>query len=199
MSRNDDAPMPLFSSGRERRLWAWTLVVVAGIFSTLGFAKTLAEALSDEVLFGGTWFIGFLLIGVAILVQGLKVRPRGAEIGVALGVAAVYLMVFGRLGVPERTHLFEYGVVAIFIYEALTERASQGRRVPVPAMIALLTTSLVGVFDECIQFFLPSRVFDPIDIGFNSLAALMAVAAVTVLRWARRRTIRMLGSDSGSA
>ena len=63
----------------------------------------------------------------------LRTRPGGAEIGVALGVAAVYLMVFLRMGIPEeRTHLIEYRVVAVFICEALAERASQGRRVPYP-------------------------------------------------------------------
>lgn len=36
----------------------------------------------------------------------LNRRTGGAEIGGALGVAAVYLMVFVRMGIPEeRTHL----------------------------------------------------------------------------------------------
>lgn len=73
------------------------------------------------------------------------------------------------------------------IYEALTERASLGRRVPVPALLAILTTTLVGVLDECIQAFLPSRVFDPIDMLFNFLAGTMSVVASVALAWARRR------------
>ncbi len=35
--------------------------------------------------------------------------------------------------------------------------------------------------------FLPSRVFDPEDILFNVLAAVMAVAASVALGWARLR------------
>ena len=178
--------MPLFSSDRERRLWAWTLAVVVAIYSTLGLATTLVEVLRNRGLFDLTFLVGFLLIGAAILTQGLKARPRGAEIGVALGVAAVYLMVFARMGIPERSHLFEYGVVAVFIYEALTERASQGRRVPVPALLAILATSLVGALDECTQAILPNRVFEWVDIGFNVLAGVMAVAASVALGWARR-------------
>ena len=104
----------------------------------------------------------------------------------ALGVAAVYLMVFARMGIPERSHLFEYSVLAVFIYEALLERANQGRRVPVPALLAFLATSLFGVFDECIQAILPSRVFELQDILFNVLAAVMAVLASVALGWARR-------------
>jgi len=51
--------------------------------------------------------------------------------------------------------------------------------------LAFLLTSLVGTIDEVIQFFLPSRVFDPIDIGFNMLAAAMAVTASVGLGWVR--------------
>jgi VanZ family protein len=177
----------LFTSHRERRLWAWTLAVVAAIYSTLGLAKTLAVALRDNGLDVGFFILGCLLVLAAIVTQGLKTRPSGAEIAVALGVAAAYLLVFVRMTIPtERTHLIEYGVVAVFIYEALRERASQGRHVPIPALLAILATSMVGVFDECIQAFLPSRVFDPMDIMFNLLAAVMAVSASVTLGWARR-------------
>ena len=127
------------------------------------------------------------------MTQGLTTRPGGAEIGVALGVVAVYLLLFIRMTATaaERTHLMEYGVVAVFVYEALMERASQGRRVPVPALLAALATSLLGVLDECIQAVLPNRVFDPIDILFNVLAAVMAVVAMMALGWARRLTNRL--------
>ncbi len=84
--------------------------------------------------------------------------------------------------VAERTHLMEYGVVGVFVHEALTERASQGRRVPVPAaLLAILATTLVGALDEGIQAILPSRVFDPVDMLFNLLAAVMAVTASAAL------------------
>ncbi|NJN44679.1 MAG: hypothetical protein HC806_08160 [Anaerolineae bacterium] len=41
------------------------------------------------------------------------------------------------------------------------------------------------MIDEGIQFLLPSRVFDPIDIGFNALAGFMAVTGNVALTWAR--------------
>ena len=178
---------PFFASRRERRLWGWTLAVVAAVYSTLGLAATLAEFLRNRGLFDDLFVLGLILIGSAILTQALKVRPHGVEIGVALGIVAVYLLVFARMAIPEeRTHLIEYGVVAVFVKEALTERASQGRHVPVPALLAVLATVLVGLLDECIQAFLPNRVFDYRDILFNGLAAVMAVAASVALAWARR-------------
>ena len=151
------------------------MVVVVAIYSTLGLAARLVGKFPED-LFGAVFFYALLIIGVVILTQGLKIRPGGIEIGVALGVVAVYLMVFARMGrgIPERSHLLEYGVVAVFIYEALTERASQGRRVPAPALLAFLATSTIGVLDECIQAILPSRMFEWVDILQNFLAALMA-------------------------
>lgn len=178
---------PFFSSRRERRLWGWTLAVVAAIYSTLGLAATLAGFLRNRGLLDDLFVLGLILIGAAILAQGLTWRPRGIEIVVTLGIVATYLLVFARMAIPEeRTHLIEYGVVAVFVNEALTERASQGRHVPVPALLAVLATAMVGLLDECIQAFLPNRVFDYRDILFNGLAAVMAVAASVALAWARR-------------
>ena len=181
--------MPLFSSRRERRLWLWTLAVVAAIYSTLGLARTLADAVRDDGLFGvGLFVLGLLLVLGTIVTEGLRTRPGGVEIGVALGVVAAYLLVLVRMAIPtERSHLIEYGVVAVFIHEALKERVRRGRSVPQPAVLAVLATSLVGALDECIQAFLPGRVFDSFDIMFNVLAGVMAVAAGVALGWARRR------------
>ena len=55
-----------------------------------------------------------------------------------------------------------------------------------PALLAIAATSLIGVFDETIQAFLPSRVCDPTDMLFNVLAAVMAVTTSVVLGWVRR-------------
>lgn len=178
--------LSLFASERERRLWAWTMAVVVAIYSTLGLARTLFDLLGHLDLGVGLFLVCCLLVVATAVTQGLRVRPGGAEIAVALGVLAAYLLVFVRMSIPtERSHLIEYGVVALFIHEALAERARHGRRVPAPALLAVLAATLIGVVDECIQLALPSRVFDPIDMLFNLLAAVMAVTASSALRWAR--------------
>ena len=191
-------PMPtrLFSSNRERWLWAAALAAVVAIYATLGLAARLAGELRNRGVIDNFVFLCFLLVIAAIVTQALKTRPRGAEIGVALGITAVYLLVFARMALPaeERTHLVEYGVVAVLIYAALLERASQGRHVPAPAVIAILVTAVLGILDECIQAFVPNRVFDPIDILFNVLAGLMAVVASLALGWARRTRLLRRGT-----
>lgn len=58
--------------------------------------------------------------------------------------------------------------------------------------------TLAVVFDETIQLVLPSRVFDPINMLFNVLAAVMAVAASSALRWARERNSRGLAQHASS-
>lgn len=180
--------MSLFSSDRERRLWLWMLVVVLTIYATLGLTPMLAAALRSQGLLVITFVLGMLLVGATILTQGLKVRPGGAESAVALGVTAVYLMVFNRLMNPEdRMHLIEYGVVAVFIYEALSERAKNGRKIPVPGLLAIMATGALGIIDEIIQAYLPNRVYDLQDIFFNVLAGTMAVGASVALAWARER------------
>ncbi len=191
--------MSNFSSARERRLWIWTAVVVAGIYSTLGLARTLAESLGSEFFSVWAFLAGCLLVLGTVITQGLRVRPGGAEVVVALGVAAAYLLILVRMSIPtERSHLVEYGVVAIFIHEALTERAARGRRVPVPALLAILAASVVGTVDEVIQRLIPNRAFDPVDILFNVLAATMAVSASVALRWARRWGSSWVGRDGGA-
>ncbi len=185
--------MGLFSSTRERWLWFWTLAVVAAIASSLWVGGQLAEALRDlealeEALGAGLFLLGMLLVGTTAVLQGVWARPGRLELAVAAGIAAVYLLVFLRIAVlEERSHLIEYGVLGVFVYAALTERAGQGWRVPVPAAVAILATSAVGLLDECLQLAVPSRVFDPWDILFNVLAGALAVGASVALGWARRR------------
>ncbi len=182
--------MPDFSSNRERRLWMWALAVVVAIYATADLARTLADALRESGLLELTptmFSAGMLLIGIAILVQGLRERSRGVEVGFALGVAAIAVLGFARgIAAAERSHLIEYAVLALIIHEALVERTAHGKRVPVPAVLAIALTTAVGVVDECIQFFLPSRTFDWFDIGFDLLASVLAVGSSVSIRWVRR-------------
>ncbi len=179
----------LFTSLRERQLWFWAAAAVVAIYASLGQAAVLAEVLRARGLLEISFTVGFALVLVAVAVSGLSRRPGRREIWVALGIAAVYGMVVVRMGIgpAERTHLFEYGLVAVLTHQALQERRTNGRRVRAPAVLAVVTTALLGCIDEGIQWVLPSRVFDIRDMAFNCLAALMAVLASLALAWARRR------------
>ena len=49
-----------FSSRRERRLWMWTLAVLVALFSTLGLARTLADAMGESDVGDGPLHLGLL-------------------------------------------------------------------------------------------------------------------------------------------
>ncbi len=177
-----------FTSDQERRLWFYTLAVMVAIYSTLGLAGTLAQVLHERNLLDASFALSFLLVVAAIVGDALKRRPGRREIWVALGVTAVYGMVVVRMGIgpEERTHLFEYGLVAVLIHKALTERVQNGRPVPVPAVLTIAVTALLGWLDEGIQALLPSRVYDLRDVGVNALAGLLAISASLALARARK-------------
>lgn len=177
----------LFSSQRERRLWTWAFLVVVTIYLTLGLTATIVGQVNEDVL-AIAFFASLILVAATILTQGLRVRPGGAEIGVAVGVTAIYVLLGVRMAIPERSHLMEYGVLAVLVYEAIDERVTNGHRIPLPAACTFVATSVIGVIDEGIQAVLPSRVFDWRDIAFNILAAFAAVAGMVMLRCERKRS-----------
>ena len=182
--------MTFFTSTREKHLWLWSFLVFVTIISTLFIGRPLANQLRDQNIQAIFFLLGMILVGAAVVNHGLRWRPGKIEISVLLGIVAVYVMFFFRLGAPERSHLIEYSVLAIFIHEALIERKTLGKSLYKPALMALVITFLVGVADEYLQFFLPDRVFDPEDILFNGLAAGMAIGFSALLGWIHRRLVR---------
>jgi len=182
----ENLTMSFFTSSKEKRLWLYTFLVLVALIATLIFGGGLVPAM-DQDLQGALFFYTMIAIAVAVILHGLITKPGIAEITVWLGLSAVYIMLYARLGFAERSHLFEYSILAIFIHKALIERVAQGKNITEPALFAFLTAFGIGVLDEFIQLFLPGRVFDPIDILFNGLVAFMAIVSSSVIRWVRKK------------
>lgn len=179
--------MPLFKSSQEKRYWLFATLVLIAILSTLTLGRPLQLLLLDQNIQAGIFMLGFFLTGVVIVLHGLKVQPSKTELVIWIGLIAVYLMLFLRLSLPERSHLMEYSVLTIFIHKALIERFQDKSQFYKPALMAFIITSLIGIFDEGIQYFLPERVFDWEDIVFNSIAVFMAIGGSLILQWAKRK------------
>lgn len=198
MKENADIKLPansesLFTSYRERWLWVWAGVVLAGIFASIFLVNTLVSVMRNEALAGTLFSAGMILIVVMIVVLSLKARPGGLEIGVGIGILAVYTIIFARMTVPStRSHIIEYSVLAAIIYAALRERVENGRHVPYPAVLTIGISTGIGIIDEIIHALMPSRVFDLFDIFFDWLASVMAVTASAALIWARGFTERLM-------
>lgn len=166
-----------FTSARELRLWIWVFVVLLAIYATLFFGGILIDFMIERRILEQSTFYLFLLLVTAFIVSGWKRSNRRLEYWIYAGVIAVYGMALLRMDLTtsERSHMFEYGLLAILTYEALIERRQNGVRIKFPALIAILGVGTVGLLDECLQFFIPYRVFDLVDIGFNYLASAFGV------------------------
>lgn len=181
--------MLFFSSKRERRLWLWLVVVLAGIYSTLGQAPVLAAALRANDALRNNLFFALFVILSAVAILFIRRRPGRAEIAVGAGVGIVFVVAWLRIGsLEERTHLFEYGLVAALVHEALLERRANGRSLPYLTLSAFFLSVLLGWLDEGIQALLPNRVYDLRDVFFNSVAAGLVIGARWGLDQVRRWT-----------
>ncbi len=187
-----------FSSNRERRLWSALVIVLGGIYATLAHVPAIAAILRERNQLTGLMFVGSLVALVVITIFFIRGRPGRAEIAVAVGILIVFLTAWLRIriGTPEeRTHLFEYSLVAALVHEALLERRENGRRVPLPAILALAISIGLGWLDEGIQSLLPNRVYDLMDVLFNALAATIIIGA----RWTLAFVRRWVGARRSSA
>lgn len=189
--------MPFFSSKRERRLWLALAIALAAIYATLGQTPALVAALGADIIESAEANLVFALLILLVVIPVFFVDKRLArlEFAVGIGILAVYLLAWLRLGSWEaRSHLFEYALVAALAHEALLERRDNGRRVPAPTALALIISLLLGLLDESIQYLLPNRVFDPVDVAFNSLAVSVIIGARWLVRLLRRWIERRRGS-----
>lgn len=165
-----------FTSARERNWWFAAAAILLAIFTSIGWAPVAASWLRDSNLLVPAFVAGLLLVVAAIVAAGLRARLRGIELAALAGLLAAWLLVLVRIElVEERSHLVEYGLLALFAYEALAERARQTGTPRAAWLVAIILAGLAGAIDEYAQAFVPSRVFDWRDIGFNLGAAIFAV------------------------
>lgn len=166
-----------FTSERERKLWIWALVVFIAIYATLFLGGQLIDFMVERRIIEQSTFYLFLVLILAFIFSGLKNSGKRFEYWIYTGVIAVYGMALLRMDLTttERSHMFEYGLLSILIYEALIERRLNGANVKFPVLTSIMTAGTIGLLDECIQHFISYRVFDIVDIGFNYLASAFGV------------------------
>ena len=170
-------------SPRERRLWMAAAACLASIYVAIFFARPVVDFLRARGALQGTVLAAFLLAAAIVLWQSWRQRPSGRELLAVAVCGVLYVLVLGQLERhEERLHFIEYGLFAGLVEAALRERRSR-----LPGLVAVVVTFAAGWIDEGIQGLVPARVYDLRDVVFNTLAGILAVTSVTLLRLARKR------------
>ncbi len=116
-----------------------------------------------------------LLTGATVVLYGFIKKPKKREIIIWIG-----------LGLAERSHVFEYSVLAVFIHQAMMEHYRTHDLILKPTIMGFILALIIGIADEYIQKFIPERIFDPQDILFNILAVTMAISGSMLIFWIRK-------------
>lgn len=179
--------MKLFHSQREKILWLYALSCWVIILSLLFIGQPLTELFSNQNLQAAFFMFGMVLVGLAIVVHAFNKKSGELTAVLWLALLAVFSMFLLRLGLPERSHLIEYGILAILIHKALIERQKKKDSKWITPLFAISLTSILGIIDELLQLLVPLRFFDINDIYFNSLAAIFAIGSKVSVDWIRTK------------
>ena len=151
------------------------------IYSTLSLVPEL-WGLAFRLTLGRIDLAATLLgIGAAVWVAIRIVKrrlgwQRLAAVAV-LGCVYAYLILWLSQSPAERFHLAEYGLLSFLTYRAARLDLDRTRSV----VVGLVTASLIGAGDECIQWALPNRVFEWKDIWLNVGSSALGMVLVLLL------------------
>jgi hypothetical protein len=179
------------AGARERRLWIAVALAVAAIFLSLYPLQFFLDFLRARNLLRLSIAALFVATAIAVVAWMFRRRARWREWAVlSLSLGAYALFARSLSVIQERLHLVEYGALALLFSAAFGERRSARGLAPAPgaaAIAAFVATSAVGLADELVQGILPNRQYDLRDVGFNALAAAMALATAAALDAVRER------------
>jgi hypothetical protein len=153
--------------------WLWVALCTLSIFLVVPLARTIQKFVSTR---WGRPFFGYSVLVITalafsaliyVLVFRLKVRSPSSYIWLA-AVAGLYIYFTLRLwrAPEEAVHFLEYGLLGFVLFRALSLTIRDKTIYPT----AFLIGSLVGIFDEILQWMMPGRYWDFRDAGLNALA-----------------------------
>lgn len=174
---------------QERLYWTCVGMVVLAILLSLLVRPSWVTLIGSHDVQVALFVTGLLLTTLTVVIHGLKSSANKREWALLLGISAVYVMLLFRLGAPERTHLIEYSVLAIFLRMAFIEYKKR-RTLKYPNLSAWASGVAVGIIDEGLQLIVPHRTFDIEDIFFNVMAVTLAIVAALCINWFRLKMNR---------
>jgi VanZ family protein len=153
--------------------WLWVVLCALAIFFTVPLARkiqSLATTLAGRSFFGyfvlAATLATILILGY-ILYFRLNIRTLSNYIWLVL-ISATYVYFTIKLWAnpEEAVHFIEYGLLGFFLFRALRHYIGDKS----VYFAAFLLGTLVGTFDEILQWIVPGRYFDLRDVGLNALS-----------------------------
>jgi len=153
--------------------WLWVALCTLAIFLVVPLARAIQQFVSAR---WGRPFFGYAVLVITavafcaivyVLVFRLKIRSTSNYLWLT-AVAALYIYFTLQLwrAPEEAVHFLEYGLLGFFLFRALSLTIHDKSIYPT----AFLIGSLVGLFDEVLQWMMPGRYWDFRDAGLNALA-----------------------------
>jgi hypothetical protein len=160
--------------------WPAVLFSVYLVGST-PFVRSISNFLRERGLLRG--FIVVLSVGLVCAFMHVWVRTHRTFSRKRLGVLAVGVLIYGvsmwRLvqAPEERVHFLQMSLLTYLFYRPLVLRYRERRALGEAALLA----AGIGMVEESVQIYIPSRFFDWRDMGINVLAAFLAGTFLALL------------------
>lgn len=154
--------------------WLWVFLCALAIFFTVPLARKIQNFVSALV---GRSFFGYLVLFAAaatflvvgyILYFRLNIRKLRNYLWLVF-ISAIYVYFTLKLWAnpEEAVHFIQYGFLGFFLFKALHHHIDDKGIY----LAAFLVGTLVGTFDEILQWIVPGRYFDLRDVGLNALSS----------------------------
>jgi hypothetical protein len=157
---------------------------LGALYATLGIMRVITETLRGAGFLRISVSVAFALVAVsvAVLIARDPLNRSRRVVGALVGCAVVYAAIIWPMQSPEeKLHFIQYGLVGILADLASPAHWSARARF---VRCALFVTA-AGWVDELIQALLPNRYYDLRDVAFNAIAGILALSALTLVRFAR--------------
>jgi hypothetical protein len=148
------------------------------IFSTVPLARNFQKIIYATIGKGFFTYFVFttIVFGLIVLLYyfifRLKIKRISQYIWLFICAGAyLYFMVQLRTYPEEAIHLLEFGLLAYFLFRALSHRITDSTVYFTAGLFVLfLFVLFIGTADEFLQWLMPTRFWDYRDVGINTLA-----------------------------
>jgi len=164
----------------QKKYWLAVLVWTLLIFSLMLEGRPLINLLKIYVQFPLLIFSVYAgLAGFLVLFLFHTLALRRPLTYLLLGVTfIVYTLLLVQVKeLEEIAHFVEYGILSCLVYLSL----AHGRKSSAKWVFAFLLASAIGILEETLQLWVPTRVFDLHDILKNVLAVFFGLVFTAIV------------------